>query len=521
MNKLIQPGKNHRSISIITIITAIVTMLLKDKEKKVTKNTDLTYIGDAFIGTNLLVETIQGEFVKRVYFDSAASTLALKPSQTIMQNFLNYYSNSHSSVHLTAKISTQLVEWAQDRIKRFVGADEHYSTIFIGSGTTAVMNRLAAGLSKLRPNRKTVLLSIMEHHSNDLPHRLSGNQVIHLNVIDEEGAFVGIDLKKLENILIEQNGNVNYISITGASNVTGNIIPIHDIAEIAHKYDAYIIVDGAQLISHSPVQLVNDNPSRSIDFFIFSGHKMYSPGTPGVLVGKSDLLQKMTPEYYGGGMVNAVSTYDFELATSVSDKEHAGTLNIPGILTIAATIEFMSKIGMENVYEKEIKLTNYLIKEIAEIPGISIYPKKNDGNKIGIVSFNLIGVPHQLLATVLNDYFGIAVRNDCFCAHPFVRECLKEELWNIEDEDQIDLFKGMVRVSLGIYSTKADVDLLITALKKITSNSEFYFSHYKKNDQKQFKHLTFERKLTEYFDIDQEMERCFTPYFIKPQNDIL
>ncbi len=489
-------------------------MLSENTDKNINTNVDLKNISEAFIGTNLVVKTIQGEDVRRIYFDSAASHLALKPSQAITQHFLNYYSNSHSSVHLTAKISTQIVEWAQNRIKLFVGADDHYSTLFMGSGTTAAMNRLARGLNKLRPEKKVVLLSIMEHHSNDLPHRILDNQVIHLNVIDEEGTYVGMDLKKLEDILIEQNGNVNYISITGASNVTGNITPIHDIAEIAHRYDAYIIVDGAQLISHVPVQLVNPTPSRSIDFFIFSGHKIYSPGAPGVLIGRSDLLQQMVPEYYGGGMVNAVSTHDFELATSISDKEHAGTLNIPGILTIATTIDFLSKVGMEHVYEKEIKLTNYLMNRISEIPEISIYPKRNQGDKIGIVSFNLSGVPHQLLALVLNDYFGIAVRNDCFCAHPFVRECLKEELWNIEDEDDIVLFKGMVRASLGIYSTKADVDMLIRALKQITTNPDFYFSHYRKNDQNVFEHFNTERKLADYFDIDQEMDHYFTPYFL-------
>ncbi|KAA1243937.1 aminotransferase class V-fold PLP-dependent enzyme [Aquimarina sp. RZ0] len=481
-------------------------------EKNSTSEFNISNIKKAFIGADLVFRTVNDDLVSRIYFDSAASNLALKPAQKITQNFLNYYSNTHSTVHLTAKISNEMMKWAQKRIKNFVGVDDNYSAVFLGSGTTAVMNRLASGLSKLRPDKKTVVVSIMEHHSNDLPHRSQGNEIIYLPVILEDGTHKGIQLQDLEKVLIEQDGNVNYVSITGASNVTGIITPIYDIAKLAHKYGAYIIVDGAQLIAHCPVKLIQEDIDKSIDFFVFSGHKIYAPGTPGVLVGRNDLLQKMVPEYYGGGMVDSVSVHEYELANSILDREQAGTPNIPGIITIASTLDFLDQIGMDKIYIKEEELTRYLIHKMAGIPKISMYPKNSVGPRIGVVSFNILGFPHQLLSKVLNDYFGIAVRNDCFCAHPYVRECLLDELWDIENEDEVNFFKGMVRVSLGLYSTKKEIEVLIKALEYIVQNLDFYLTQYSANKEGIYQHKLKEIDIKDSFDINQELKENFSPY---------
>ena len=474
-------------------------------------------MNDAFIGGDLTQINVENKEVKRIYFDSAASNLALKPAQDLTQDFLKYYSNTHSTVHLTAQISNDIILWAQERIKKFVGADNTYTTAFIGNGTTAVMNRLAAGLRKLRPEKKKVLITMMEHHSNDLPHRQQNNEIIHLSLRNEAGDYIGVQLQEIEKILQQHQGEINYISITGASNVTGDITPIYDIAALAHQYDAYIIVDGAQLVAHSPVEIKQLDENRSIDFFVFSGHKVYTPGSPGVLIAKNEILKQMEPEYYGGGMVAEVNTHDFSLASSLFDRENAGTLNIPGIISLATTLEFLDRIGMENILEKEIRLTQYFLTQIQEVPNIQVYNSLNDENRqIGVVSFNMKQVPHQLLASILNDFFGIAVRNDCFCAHPYVRECIVEDLWDIEDEAHVDLFQGMVRASFGLYSTKEEIDFLLKALLKISSNLEFYQSQYVLDEHKKYHHIFYQNE--NKFDIAHKLEYHLEPFLVKDLN---
>ncbi|CAH9050767.1 putative cysteine desulfurase [Pseudoalteromonas sp. CIP111854] len=466
----------------------------------------------AFIGTDFMCANAQGKNLPRTYLDSAASTLALLPAQQATQAFLKYYSNTHSSVHLSAKVSSGVVTWAHQSILSFFGAEQGYSAIFHGNGATSPLNRLAKGLSELRRDKKTVLVSLMEHHSNDLPHRAHGNKVIHINIYDSDGEFQGIDLKKIELLCQQHQQQLNYIAVTAASNVSGHISPIYDIAEIAHKYGAYIVVDGAQLAAHAPIELAQENPQRSIDFFVFSGHKTYAPGSPGVLIGKTQLLSQLKPEFYGGGMVAQVSKFDFTLSEQVFDKEHAGTLNIPGIFMLATTLEFLRQIGMPVIYQKECMLTQYLINTLKQLDDIKVYADSVKTQRIGAVSFNIRGLPHELLALILNDYFAIAVRNDCFCAHPFVRECLVDELWDIEDEDQLPLYQGMVRASIGLYSNKGDIDTLSEALSTIIKQKAYYMAQYKRTKDNHFVHKTFKQDTQSYFNINQTLSSYFNDY---------
>lgn len=282
----------------------------------------------------------QGQELPRIYLDSAASTLALAPAQQTTQKFLKYYANTHSSIHLSAKISSEVITWSQQHVLQFFGAEKGYSVVFQGSGATSPLNRLAKGLSKLQPDKKTVLVSLMEHHSNDLPHRAHGNNVIHIPIYNDEGELQGVDLKAIEVLCQQHQGQLNYIAVTAASNVSGHISPIYDIAEIAHRHGAYIVVDGAQIAAHAPIQLSQSSPARSIDFFVFSGHKTYAPGSPGVLISKTELLSQLSPEFYGGGMVTEVSRYDYQVSGHLFDKEHAGTINIPGIFMLASASLF-------------------------------------------------------------------------------------------------------------------------------------------------------------------------------------
>ncbi|MET1256288.1 aminotransferase class V-fold PLP-dependent enzyme [Aliikangiella maris] len=470
-------------------------------------------IGSAFLGMDILYHDAHNKPRTRIYLDSAASTLALAPAQQATQQFLKYYSNTHSSVHLTAKISSEVVNWAQKSILSFFGASEGYDVVFQGSGATSPLNRLAKGMRTLQKDKKIVMVSLMEHHSNDLPHRVHDNNVIHIPVYDKNGEFIGIDLDTIEALCKEYEGQINYIAVTAASNVSGHISPIHDIAEIAHKYGAYIVVDGAQIAAHSPLQLNQQDPARSIDFFVFSGHKTYAPGSPGVLIAKTELLNQLEPEFYGGGMVAEVSQYNYQVASQSFDKEHAGTINIPGIFMLASVLAFLDKLGMEKIYQEECELTEYLISQLTNIPEVKVYADTLKKQRIGAVSFNLKDMPHELLSLILNDYFAIAVRNDCFCAHPFVRECLVDELWDIEDEEDLPLYRGMVRASIGLYTTKEHIDALCEALKEIVTKRDFYISQYERTRDNHFTHKTFSINTNAHFDISKTLDQIFSPYF--------
>ncbi|MCG7540018.1 aminotransferase class V-fold PLP-dependent enzyme [Pseudoalteromonas sp. CO348] len=461
---------------------------------------------DFFYGTNFKFTNANGESVTRVYLDSAASTLALKPAQAAVNEFLKYYSNTHSTVHLSAQISTEIVSWSSNVLKSFFGCNEDYSVVYLGGGATSPINRLARGLASLDMEKQKVLISMMEHHSNDLPHRVNSKEVLTIPVFDKTGEFVGVEIDTVREIFEKNNGQIKYVAITAASNVSGHLNEIYDIAEIAHEHGAYIIVDGAQVAAHMPIVMSQVNPKRSIDFFVFSGHKAYAPGSPGVLLGRNDLLRRMKPEFYGGGMVSTVSKSDYIVSEDDFDKEHAGTLNISGIFKLANVFKFLDKIGINNIYEKEIYLTNYMIKSLRSIPGVNIYADKDTSMRISAISFNLKNVPHQLLSLILNDYFGIAVRNECFCAHPYVRECLLDELWEIDNEDEVELYQGMVRASLGLYSTIEDIDALCEAIREIIDNRVYFTGKYKLMGSS-FKHLNYDVELKNYFDPDAVFEK--------------
>lgn len=470
-------------------------------------------IKKAFIGMDLSYTNADGHILPRIYLDSAASTLALLPAQQVTQQFLKYYSNTHSTVHLSAKVSSEVVNWAQQSVLAFFGAEQGYSVVFQGSGATSPLNRLAKGMSALQPDKKTVLVSLMEHHSNDLPHRAHENNVIHIPIHNESGEFQGVDLKTVKALCEQHQHTLNYIAVTAASNVSGHISPIYDIAEIAHQYGAYIIVDGAQIAAHAPMQLLQQNEARSIDFFVFSGHKTYAPGSPGVLIAKTSLLNKLQPESFGGGMVAEVSRYNYEVSAHIFDKEHAGTINIPGIFMLASSLAFLNEIGMDTIYKNECELTAYLINTLKQFDEVKVYADMIKAQRIGAVSFNIRGIPHELLAMIFNDYFGIAVRNDCFCAHPFVRECLIDELWDIEDETELPLYQGMVRASIGLYSTKEDVNVLGDALEKVIRNKGYYMAQYQRTLENHFVHKRFVMDTRSHFDIEKTLNEAFSPYF--------
>ena len=462
----------------------------------------LKKIKSDFIGLNTIYPTVEKGETRRIYLDSTASTLMMKAAYKTIETFYDHYANTHSVSHFSAKISTREYLWAHDRILTFLNADkEKYTCFFTGSGTTAGMNRLARVFRDFRPERRKVLVSLMEHHSNDLPHRKHAEKVIHIP-LNNFGRNVGsINLREIEKYLEQNSTQVNYVAVTGVSNVTGIINPIYDIAEIAHSYGAFIIVDGAQMVSHLPVIISNpQNKERDIDAFVFSGHKTYVPGSPGVVVCRKDILKSIEPEEVGGGMVDRVFIDRYEVTKNFPDREEAGTPNIPGGIGLAAVLESLDRVGMDLIHDEETSLINYALESLKMISDIHIYGETNINicPRAGSISFNIKGMDHGLTAAILNDYYNIAVRNECFCAHPYVKEMIINDLLEstseIEEqnlEEQIFLKSGMVRASIGIYNTKDDIDNLIQALKEIISRKPEISKLYNSNLSGDYFHKSF------------------------------
>jgi len=478
----------------------------------------LSRIRRDFIGLDTEYVLATGQTSRRIYLDSTASTLMMKTAYKAVEKYYQHYANTHSLLHFSAKISTQEYHWAHERILSFLGADpQHYTCFFTGSGSTAGINRIARVFRDYRPDRGTAFVSLMEHHSNDLPHRKHARKVVHIPFEMSSGNPGCIDLETLEMELERNKDSASYVAVTGVSNVTGIINPVYDIAELAHKYGAFILVDGAQMAAHIPVKISgHKNPARNIDAFIFSGHKTYVPGSPGVVVCRKDILSALEPEEVGGGMVDQVFVEHYTISANFPDREEAGTPNIPGAIGLAAAIDVMAKIGMELIYEDEEQLISYAIEKLLAVPNIAVYGETDCTRcpRAASISFNILGIDHGLVAAALNDYYGIAVRNECFCAHPYVKEMIMDYLVsrvgkvNFDDIDlNLKIKAGMVRASFGLYSTRVDVDALISALNEIQAHITKYTALYHIDDNGNYVHNHFDMTAANPFSTSDYLNR--------------
>ncbi|AUX22552.1 class V aminotransferase [Sorangium cellulosum] len=435
----------------------------------------LDRIREDFVGLDTEYALADGLRKRRRYLDSAATTLVMQVTLDCARAFLRHCANTHSTTHFSAAIAGEAYAWAHDRVLRFLGAPPRdYAAVFTGSGATAALNRVAEVLAAAQPDRPMALVSLMEHHANDLPHRRHAS-VLHVPLTACDDGPGPVDLDALEAMLRENAGRVRYVAVTAASNVTGLLNPLAPIARLAHAHGARVVVDGAQIAAHRAVSLADDD----IDAFVFSGHKAYAPGSPGVLVIKRELLDGVPPGLVGGGIVEHVSTEGFELTPHLPDREEAGTPNVVGAVLLASALEVLAEIGMDSIAEAEDALVEYALDRLATVPGLRIYGTRT-APRSGVVAFNLSGIEHAVTAQALNDAHNIAVRNGCFCAHPYVRHLLLPELWALDadgDEDleaQVMRRRGMVRASFGLYSTPADVDALVDALVDIGADEGAY-----------------------------------------------
>lgn len=461
----------------------------------------LERIQDSFIGRDTVYPLADGSSSPRRYLDSAASTLMMQPAFEVAQDFLTHYASTHSELHYAARGASHAYDWAHERVLEFVGAPgDEYCAYFTGSGATAGFNRIAAEFAAKRPERDVVILSEMEHHSNDLPHRKHAAEVVHIPLMGEAPAYGGLDIDVVRKTVEHYGERINYFALTGASNVTGALTPIHELAQLAHSVGAYLVIDASQMIAHAPVAMKDKTQNDGdIDVLVFSGHKIYAPGSPGVVIAKRELLAEMTPAEVGGGMVDDVYLDKFIPSAILPDREEAGTPNIVGAITLGAVLDILIKIGMDNIRLKEMKLIDLVWEKLSAIEGVNLYgPAPSVVPRTGTIPFNIQGFDHGLTAAALNDYHNIEVRNGCFCAHPYVREILKPELWALDidpdapnSEADVERKRGMSRASFGIYTTEADVLALAEAVADLVARREEILEIYEPQGSNGYRHREY------------------------------
>ncbi len=492
------------------------------KEHRLERHRKLSQLAGQVVGLDAVYPLATGKSSRRIYLDSTASTLRLKVVQDVIDQYQPYYANTHSTVHFGAKLSTCEYDWAHQMVLQFVRADpKTHTAIFVGSGATGGINRVARTLSTLSPDRDVVITSIMEHHSNDLPHRKNFREVVHIPALRNAGMPGTVDLSALEAALQAHHGRVNYVAITGVSNVTGIVNPIYEAAALAHRYGTRLLVDAAQMMAHVPVCMTgNENPDHDIDILVFSGHKIYAPGSPGVVVARKSLFDIADPTEVGGGMVEDVWLDRYTATAKLPDREEAGTPNICGAIGLAAALYALDSVGMDLVHEQESELIRYALEKLDAIEDVIIYgdPDFDRSQRSGALSFNIRGMHHALTAAILNDYFNISVRNDCFCAHPYVRDMItdviEKEIDNLSDEELeqlAELQRGMVRASFGVYTTVDDIDALIAAVEKIAADRQAYERHYRMDDQGNFVHTSFSLDTSTIFSVKASVDRWLSP----------
>ena len=440
---------------------------------------DLAELQKLVVGLDEQVTLLDGTKAKYINFDNAASTPTLLPVQEKVNEFCRWYSNVHRGTGFKSQLSSWIFEEARAIIGRFVGADASSAVIFC-KNTTEAINKLAwrfqcpiikaMGKDAERP---VILTSIMEHHSNELPWRKVG-KVVHVD-INVDGTVNSSDLYEKLNLYKDR---VCLLAISGASNVTGYINPIHEYAAKAHEVGAQIAIDAAQLAPHRTIDIKPKSDPQHIDYLAFSAHKMYAPYGIGVLVTDRTVFEHGDPDYVGGGTVDIV---DLESAywKDLPEREEAGTPDIVGVVALAKVIKLIEEVGFDAIIDHEAELTAYALEKLNAMPEVIIYGNKdpkNARNRLGVISLNVKGLDHALVSAILSYEGGIGVRNGCFCAHPYVKcllgvtpEQAREVEQHILARDRSTI-PGTFRISFGLYNSKEEIDQFCRVLAKIVKN---------------------------------------------------
>jgi len=404
-----------------------------------------------------------------VNFDNAASTPPLRAVTAAVNRFLPWYSSVHRGSGFKSQLATFAYEEARRTTMHFVGADRAAHVCIFGKNTTEALNKLARRFP-FAPGRDTIIVSMMEHHSNDLPYRAVAN-VVHV-AVKPDGS---LDEADYDRKLAQYGERVALVAITGGSNVTGIINPAQRLAAKAHAAGAQFLLDIAQLAPHRPVSMGSLDDPGHFDYVALSAHKLYAPFGAGALIGRRDTFAQGEPDQRGGGTVEIV-TEDGVWWSGPPDRDEAGSPNVVGAVALAAAIEQLQAVGMDTVAAHEAELTAYALRRLAAVEGLEIIGDADPARaatRLGVIPFNLRHVQHFLVASILGHEFGIGVRNGCFCAHPYILHLLgldAAQTQHVRDEmlaHNRAHMPGLVRASFGLYNTLAEVDYLVEALTKI------------------------------------------------------
>ena len=457
-----------------------------------------------FVGLDTQVPLLDGRRQVYINLDNAASTPSLKAAKESVDSFLDFYSSVHRGMGFKSQLSTHAYEAARLAVLDFVGADPALDVCLFGKNTTEAINKLAHRFH-FSPQRDIVLVSSMEHHSNDLPWRVAA-KVVHIAVL----ADGRLDEADFDARLAEFAGRVALVAVTGGSNVSGYINPIYRLAEKAHAAGAQILADCAQLSPHRKVDMLPHDDPRHLDYVTISGHKLYAPFGTGALVGRLDTFAEGEPEYRGGGQVDIV-TLNSVAWSSPPERDEAGSPNTVGAVALAASIRQLQKVGMEQVAAHEAGLTAYALPRLKTVPGLHIYGDLNSNNtaaRLGVIPVQMKDVPHFLLAAILSYEFGIGVRSGCFCAHPYMLHLLGvPEAKAIQVRESILAgnrreVPGLVRISFGLYNQVEEVDCLIEALHKVARH-EYQGEYIQDPASGDFSPQGWQVSYDDYFSVDK------------------
>ena len=378
-----------------------------------------------------------------IYFDNAATSQ--KPNlviNSIVDYYRNYNSNIHRGVHTVSQEATDGYEGARIKIQNHFNIKNSYE-IILTSGTTHSINLVANGFLDILNEKDEIIISGLEHHSNIVPWQMMADKngaKIKVIPINENGE---LDMKVFDSIL---NKKTKLVFVNHVSNALGTINPIKKIIQKAHNVNAAVLIDGAQASAHFKTDL----QELDVDFYTTSAHKLCGPTGVGMLFGKEKWLKKMPP-YQGGGEMISDVTFEKTTYAELPHKFEAGTPNVSGAIAFGFALDYLNKLGFDNIEEYESTLLKYATDQLKKIPDLKIYGEGKQ--KVSVISFNVKGIHAYDIGTLL-DKFGIAVRTGQHCAQPIM--------------DHFGI-SGTVRVSLSFYNTKEEVDKLYKSLRQAIS----------------------------------------------------
>ena len=411
-----------------------------------------------FVGLDKKVNINGKGRIVPINFDNAATTPPFKRVVKRVLETTEYYGSIARGDGQKSQYCSDLYEECRRYILKYFNAPEEiYTAIFVGN-TTDGLNKLSNIL--INNKEDIVITTRMEHHSNDLPWRNKCD--LKYVEVNEDGR---ININEIEELIERYKEKVKYITITGASNVTGYINDIRKISGLIHKYGGKIIVDGAQLVPHKKIYMYKKDSLENIDFLVFSGHKIYEPFGSGAIIGLRKDFNNNLPDTKGGGTVEYVIDNN-QLWLNTPEKNEAGTPNLFGAVAIMEAMKEIEKIGFERIEKNEKELLQYLINGLKELNRVKLYAD-NDciDDRLGILVFTIDGMKYYEVGEKLSEIKAIGVRQGGFCSHPYTRRVLGIPNNQLQEYINKNGIPGLVRVSLGIYNSKKEANIFLETVE--------------------------------------------------------